>query len=758
MAPETQGAVRAAQAWLQSSWHVQVPFAWLEACVQWLQEEGGGAGRLPQQHINQQVLDQWLLTDLRDLDHPVLPDGLSQAQKTELSGTFCVQVDSLLDISQPAYGQLQKWRGTDRTNEEVSAVTQATQRPWEAKPTRMLLLQVTDGVQSLEAMEYQPIPALSTALRPGVKLQLQGQMVCRLGVLLMGPANVKVLGGEVEDLVDRNNQGRMLCRALGLPEEEQQEGEEGPPAPQQGNQEMEDLDLDDQELLASLEAQEEVERVQGGHSVESGYGTLSEASARSSRSSSVRSHVSTASSRSEASTPSYRSGSIQNNRSGSVQGHRWGNELEDSDLVAPLSSTHSTHRDVTDHNMADEDFPDEDFDDLPLDELDSVIFQESTNVTQQSDSSHRSNNRITANPNSFDRTTKPQTDQFDREPQQQTLNGSGSRLGSGNSRFTGQDEERDNQSCVRAARGQLAAMTSKPDLPSASPPSHDGGHFLTDDEGDFMDEDMDSCFLKEMETYGAQTGLQSTRNTAQEIAGASRAVGEDRLQAKEGLRLEKVYQTPKSLCQPNSRLTSQSSRSVTDTFPSKTEPAFESTHTTPQGLRYSSGAAELDRTSAKKDPQCDSAAPTLTLTSPPFSYLCLLQELISKPHPHTTEICVKAFIVTLLGKLTGSSGVWRICATISDGTGYLDVELSDEVLTGLLGFSVAEKGVLKRDPTRRGELDAGMKRCQEELVDMCCVMTIVVEPHGRKAVVTKADPITEKVLQALEQRVRDRRK
>ena len=42
--------------------------------------------------------------------------------------------------------------------------------------------------------------------RPGVKLQLQGQMVCRLGVLLLGPQNVKVLGGEVEDLVDRNNQ------------------------------------------------------------------------------------------------------------------------------------------------------------------------------------------------------------------------------------------------------------------------------------------------------------------------------------------------------------------------------------------------------------------------------------------------------------------------------------------------------------------------------------------------------------------------
>lgn len=42
--------------------------------------------------------------------------------------------------------------------------------------------------------------------RPGVKLQLHGNMVCRLGVLLLGPSNVKVLGGEVEDLVERNSQ------------------------------------------------------------------------------------------------------------------------------------------------------------------------------------------------------------------------------------------------------------------------------------------------------------------------------------------------------------------------------------------------------------------------------------------------------------------------------------------------------------------------------------------------------------------------
>lgn len=64
MAPEIQAVVNVTQAWLQSSLHIKVPFAWLEACVEWLQEEAGGAGRLSQQQINQQVgrMPDWLVS------------------------------------------------------------------------------------------------------------------------------------------------------------------------------------------------------------------------------------------------------------------------------------------------------------------------------------------------------------------------------------------------------------------------------------------------------------------------------------------------------------------------------------------------------------------------------------------------------------------------------------------------------------------------------------------------------------------------
>lgn len=43
-----------------------------------------------------------------------------------------------------------------------------------------------------------------------MKLQLQGQLICRLGMLLLEAGNVKVLGGEVEDLAESNNQVSFL--------------------------------------------------------------------------------------------------------------------------------------------------------------------------------------------------------------------------------------------------------------------------------------------------------------------------------------------------------------------------------------------------------------------------------------------------------------------------------------------------------------------------------------------------------------------
>ncbi|XP_078471558.1 recQ-mediated genome instability protein 1-like [Lampetra planeri] len=202
--------------WLASTWHVTVPAEWLAACLDWLAQDNAGRTLSPSE-VNRQVFEQWLLTDLRDMALPVLPTGMGEVLTTTLGGYYALQMDSLVDVSQPMYAQLQKLRGRDTSNEQVTAAPRP-QQPWEVKAGRMLLLQLTDGVQEIQAMEYRPIPTLHPLLPPGTKLLVSGRVPCRLGVLLLESAHVSLLGGEVEALAQENEPQRLLARLIGEPE------------------------------------------------------------------------------------------------------------------------------------------------------------------------------------------------------------------------------------------------------------------------------------------------------------------------------------------------------------------------------------------------------------------------------------------------------------------------------------------------------------------------------------------------------------
>lgn len=247
------------ETWLLATWHVKVPLMWLEACVNWIQEENENVN-LSQAQMNKQVFEQWLLTDLRDLEHPILPDSILEVPKGELNGFFALQINSLVDVSQPAYSQIQKLRGKNNTNDLITAETQVTPKPWEAKPSRMLMLQLTDGIVQMQGMEYQPIPALHSHLPPGTKILIYGNISFRLGVLLLKSENVKVLGGEVDALLEDYAQEKVLGRLI---------GETDPIVsiiPNNSNQSIpritDDLGLvlepSDEELLASLDENDEL--------------------------------------------------------------------------------------------------------------------------------------------------------------------------------------------------------------------------------------------------------------------------------------------------------------------------------------------------------------------------------------------------------------------------------------------------------------------------------------------------------------------
>ncbi|WAR27187.1 RMI1-like protein, partial [Mya arenaria] len=152
---------------------------------------------LGQDAVNSQVYEQWLLSDLHELETSCLP----------------ADIDSVVDVGVSFYSQSQKLQGTENPNIHVTA-DEPTQKPWEQKPSRMLMLKLTDGHTSVQGMEYRPISALSPQTPPGAKILVQGPVLCRHGILMLLEGNVKFLGGEVDTLVEANTLINVLQSAM----------------------------------------------------------------------------------------------------------------------------------------------------------------------------------------------------------------------------------------------------------------------------------------------------------------------------------------------------------------------------------------------------------------------------------------------------------------------------------------------------------------------------------------------------------------
>lgn len=79
-------------------------------------------------------------------------------------------------------------------------------------------MELTDGTQTIFAMEYKPILCLNTELRPGCKILLHGPIRCVNQILLLeSQTNIKILGGESDSLLIINSYENVLLRALGKP-------------------------------------------------------------------------------------------------------------------------------------------------------------------------------------------------------------------------------------------------------------------------------------------------------------------------------------------------------------------------------------------------------------------------------------------------------------------------------------------------------------------------------------------------------------
>lgn len=614
------------ETWLLATWHVKVPRLWLEACIHWIQEENDNV-TLSQAQINKQVFEQWLLTDLKDLEHPLLPDGILEVPKGELNGFFALQINSLVDVSQPAYSQIQKLRGKNTMNELITAETQVTPKPWEAKPSRMLMLQLTDGIVQVQGMEYQPIPALHSNLPPGTKILIYGIVSFRLGVLLLKPENVKVLGGEVDALLEEYTQEKVLGRLIGEPD---------PTVsiiPNNSNQNIprntDDLDLvlgpSDEELLASLDENDELAAITA--------------------TSLERRCFSTGSS----------SNTIPTRQLG----------FEPGLVISPRPKEKPPNQFVH--------FTDGELDDFSLAE--ALLLEE---AAQREKMETKELQPLTLNRITDENIVRS-------SPEPNVLNNFSVICKNGNN----WNEKKSSEQMTNEDKS----------FSCLSPTDHNSSVFSVHDNiclyHDFTNKEKNSEAGDKVKQTMSSSDIYSLNNKI--------------------LNEELVNYVPKR----NSQISNENDHHFQHCSP-----------------RSSEDSTDLSI--------------TMDLYSPPFIYLSVL--MASKPKKIIT-VKVKAFIVTLTGNLSSSGGIWSIAAKISDGTAYLDVDFVDEILTSLIGFSVLEMKKLKKEPVQYQKFMEGLQKCQRDLIDLCCLMTISFNPSLSKAMVLALEDVNVEHLENLKKRL-----
>ncbi|XP_073201147.1 recQ-mediated genome instability protein 1 isoform X2 [Lepidochelys kempii] len=555
------------ETWLSSTWHVKVPLTWLEACINWIQQENGC--------------------------------NLTQAQINK-------QIDSLVDVSQPAYSQLQKIRGKNTVNEEVTANTQAPQKSWEAKPTRMLMLQLTDGIHQIQGMEYQPIPVLHSNLPPGTKITIQGNIAYRLGVLLLKSENVKLLGGEVDALLEDYAQERVLARVIG-------EAENPNPVKQHDHEQGilgavdelgQTLGPSDEELLASLDENDEF-TINPEVPLESGYCSRS-------NNSNTATHL-----------------LLSSNENYSQQG--FGILLPGANEEQSVPAMEDVDGDLDDFSLEDDLFLEEEIQE-EIQTMQSPVINKAIDIITQ---------------------------RFSHMPRSSLS-------------YTSEKDD----------RGQLDSVSKEKSC---------GRELSVGDE--------------------SSTSNFSLHHNVQHSKSFTNDFSLEHVLEQKCNKIDVVKSSQKNCSFSGSRLLNK--RPVNF---SKTDSEINKQNYCVQTFSY------------RATEKCKS----LELDSPPFTYISVLLAYTAET---VTTVKVKAFIVTLTGNLTSSSGFWNIMAKISDGTAYLEVDIADEILTSLIGFSVPEMKQLRKDPILHQKLKDGLQKCQRELIDLCCLMTIEFNPFQSKATV-----------------------
>ncbi|XP_053377406.1 recQ-mediated genome instability protein 1-like [Mercenaria mercenaria] len=738
--------------WLKGN-HILVNDDWLKACVEWIQEENQGQG-LPDEDINSQVYEQWLLADLHELETCCLPAEIRESQKYELCGTYALQIDSIVDVGVSFYSQQQKLKGTENANVHVNA-EEPTQKPWEPKPSRMLMFKLTDGTHCLQGMEYRPISCLSPQTSPGAKILVHGSVLCRHGVLMLSDNNIKFLGGEVDTLVEANTVLNTLQSAMEASEEhagkDHRQTFAGTPIrhcnqPLSGNQVNQgnqssswgnsrnnynngnqfsqrgnaDVKPSSKMKTEPITQSSFPRNNQVNNQTISGYdefmdddmdGIMEEMTdedfgpaVNMQNRNSNQNFTNSGTTNQNAYSNSRQHGRIQNNNikvsnSQRNKGMENRGKVETSSVLTDPASARVSNRNsvLTNEDLVAMEFED-DMDFPPMD--DDFMTSPNTGVSQHTNQSlNNVGNRLNAN---------NRNNQISSHTNVQNVTG---KINNSSTRQNSNMNSHTNPSTV-SNTSHSASSNSSINLMDGSRPVV------------LNNVDMTVNISNKGVNWSITSRTQDSAKTAA-TAPVNRSTNTK-------LCLPKTETERKTDAIGSSATIHRQQQSSIESFltPNKKVPQEQV-----QTLRENSG---LD-----------------IQTEYPFTYLVKVMSLPVKKEPsyHT----VKAYISTLTSKLTTVGGKWTLACKVNDGTMAVDVDLSNQVLTEMIGFSPKEaqemKMRIKTDPGVKEVLQEGIQQCQQKLIELMCLLELEICAQNPRPVIVATKQLTTHHIDMLYNRV-----
>ncbi|KAG5670037.1 hypothetical protein PVAND_000323 [Polypedilum vanderplanki] len=193
--------------------HANIQNGWISDCVKYFIERDSNCDI---NYLYENTKDQFLLATISDTSNQVIGDSFNKRKDLEwkFDGKILLQMQYILNISEPFYDQ---WKRLHNKSIEDPLHEKRESKTFHVKKKRMFKLELTDGYKTIHAMEMKYIKCLNTKLKPGIKIIICGPVKVVNSIFFLEPQNIKIVGGELDELFIINAYENVLLRLLNKP-------------------------------------------------------------------------------------------------------------------------------------------------------------------------------------------------------------------------------------------------------------------------------------------------------------------------------------------------------------------------------------------------------------------------------------------------------------------------------------------------------------------------------------------------------------